>query len=176
MQPQNITALIETIAAISSDLTLDEFTQRITRFIGAAGCLIFRFQPENESLVVLADYMSPPIQTAFDVGSIGMVYPLTHYPALVQVRQAQTLCIISIDDPTTIETEKELLHARQCREAVIIPMVCQTRTIGALSLFLNNQDGFTQEQERFCRVLANQAAVAIDSYLHESRHHQVLRS
>ena len=84
-----MTTLLEIISSVSSTLTLDEilaeFTERITQLVGVDGCTIFRCQHETDTIIVLANSVSPKIETPFgDVSHVGATYPLTPYPAIAQ--------------------------------------------------------------------------------------------
>ncbi|MBN1218575.1 MAG: GAF domain-containing sensor histidine kinase [Anaerolineae bacterium] len=177
-----LTAILEITSAISSTLTLDEilarFTEKMTRLVGADGCTLFRCQPEAEALVVLADYVSPEVQTPFDdVSHLGAKYPLQHYPITAQVLQQQTPQTIYRDNPHADEAQTGLLDAFHWSGVLMVPLVCQGKAIGLLSLYLaDRQHRFTEDEVSLCQGLAGQVAVAIenDRLYHEADEGQLI--
>ena len=165
-----IITLLEIISSLSSPLTLDEilveFTEKITRLVGADGCTIFWRRPETDTIVVLANYVSPEIETPFGNGShIGAGYPLAPYPAIAQVLDKQTPLIIYADDPRTDEAEKGLLNALDWEGVLMMPMLRRGQAVGLLNLYIDDKRHhyFIDDDVTLCQALANHAAILIEN-------------
>ncbi|MFC1976262.1 GAF domain-containing protein [Chloroflexota bacterium] len=165
-----ITTVLEIISSLASTLTLDEtlveFTEKITQLVDADSCTIFRFQRETETLVVLADYVSPGIMAPFDnISHVGATYPLARYPATAQVLREQAPLIIYADDPAVDEAEKELLDVFQGDGALKVPLLGKGQTVGLLSLHVGDRYHhlFTDEEVALCQALAGQVALVIEN-------------
>jgi signal transduction histidine kinase len=165
-----ITTVLEIISSISSPLTLDEtlaeFTEKTTQLVGADGCTIFQCQPETDTMVVLAHYMSPEIETPFgEVSHVGASYPLARYPAIAQALGEQTPLIIYSDDPKTDEAEKGLLNALHWQGVLMTPMLSKRQTVGLLNLYVDDKrhHQFSDNDVSLCQALANHAAILIEN-------------
>lgn len=171
-----IASLLEHIASLSSQtLTLAEslagLTQALSRFFEADGCTIYRWEDDSEAVVVLADYVSPEVETPFhNVSHIGAAYPLVDFPATARVLQEQEPLLVFIDDQQADEAEKNLLEAFHWTGALIIPMLYQEQAIGLLKLAIADvqQHHFSEEEMALGQALANQTAIALkNSQLYE---------
>ncbi len=166
-----IAPLLEQIAAVASKSlplseTLAGLTEVLARFIAVDGCTILRWDRDLDKIVVLADYVSPLVDTPFaNVTHVDAAYPLDHFPATARILQEHTPLIVYAADPHTDEAEKNLLEAFQWAGVLIVPMLCQDQAIGLVKLAVAGPQArqFAPEEVAFCQTLANQIALAIQN-------------
>jgi signal transduction histidine kinase len=166
-----IAPLLEQIAAVSSKSlplseTLTGLTEALALFIEVDGCTILRWDRDLDKIVVLADYVSPLVDTPFaNVTHVGAAYPLDHFPATARILQEHAPLIVYAADPHTDEAEKNLLEAFQWTGVLIVPMLCQDQAIGLVKLAVAGPQArqFSPEEVAFCQTLANQIALAIQN-------------
>jgi signal transduction histidine kinase len=167
---QELTEVLEVISSISSILSLDEIlaevTERTARIVGADSCAISEWNWESNSLVVLADYVSPQADLPFEnSSSVGATYPLAHFSPTEAALRKHIPLIVYVDDPDADEAEKELLQALGWNGVLMAPMVYKGQAIGLMQVYLDvkSQYRFRDEDVTLCQTLANQAAVAIEN-------------
>ncbi|MBN1994741.1 MAG: GAF domain-containing sensor histidine kinase [Anaerolineae bacterium] len=165
-----IAPVLDIISSLSAPAALDEllaeFIAKTVQLAGADGGTVFKGQAKSDTIIVLANYVSPAVSTPFgDVSHQGAAYPLAHYPAMAQALRAQTPLLVRVDDPAVAEADKELLSAFHWTGALLIPMARQQQAVGLLSLYVVNwRDGqFTAEVVQLCQTLANQAALILEN-------------
>ncbi|MEW5961618.1 MAG: GAF domain-containing protein, partial [Chloroflexota bacterium] len=161
--------LLELIAAVSAKTlplneTLAMLTAALAQLARVDGCTILRWDRELDKIVVLADYVSPQVDTPFaNVSHVGAAYPLIDFPATAYVLQEHAPLVVDLADPQVDEAEKNLLEAFQWARALLIPMLYHDQAVGLLKLAVaQRQDGqFTGEDGGLYQALANQIALAI---------------
>ena len=165
-----IASVYEVISSISSTLDLDEIlaevTEKTARIVGAGGCAISVWDRENDTLVVLADYVSPQVNApTHAIGDIGAAYPLAYYPATERVLKEHVPLSVCVDDPTADEAERELLQALQWGGVLLVPILNKGQAVGLMEVYLKQKHRyqFTKDDVVLCQVLSNQAAVAIEN-------------
>ena len=167
---REVTAVLEVISSISSTQALDEVlaqvTEKIAQMVGADGCAISRWDRENDTVVVLADYVSPEVAVPEDdVNDVGAAYPLAYYPATAQVLNDHLPQIIYTDDPEADEAERELLKAFRWGGVLMLPMLYQGQAIGLMEIYVEEgrHQVFTEQDIALCQALANQVAVVMEN-------------
>lgn len=167
---REVAAVLKIISSISSTLALDEIlaevTEKTAQIVGVDGCAISEWDRENDTVIVLADYVSPEAAIPFaDISDVGAAYPLAHYPATARILNEHTPLIVYVDDPAADEAEKELLKAFQWDGVLMVPMLNKGQSVGLMEVYLNDRRHypFTEEDVTLCQALANQAAVAIEN-------------
>lgn len=165
-----IAAIYEVISAISSTLDLDEIlaevAEKTAQIVGAGGCAISAWDRENDTLVVLADYVSPQVKApTYAIGDIGAAYPLAYYPATARVLKEHVPLSVYVDDPTADEAERDLLQALQWGGVLLVPVLNKGQAVGLMEVYLKQKHRyqFTKDDVVLCQVLSNQAAVAIEN-------------
>ncbi len=163
-------AVLEIIASISADLTLDEIlyliTEKTTRFLTVDGCAISLWNREQNALVVKADYTAPGAAVEKDdIYDIGQAYYLQDYPATAKVLLNHIPTVVYVDDPLADEQERALLKHYHWQGVLMLPMVYKTETIGLMEIYTDRTDPaeFSLNMIKLCQILANQAAVAIQN-------------
>jgi signal transduction histidine kinase len=167
---RDVDAILEIMSSISSSLALDEIlaevTEKTAQILEADSCAISRWDRENNTVVVLADYVSPEVAIPLDdVNDVGAAYPLAHYPATARVLSEHTPLVVYADDPAADEAEKELLKAFEWDGVLMVPMLYKERAVGLMEVYLDDRlrYQFADDDVILCQALANQAAIAIQN-------------
>ena len=126
---QEIAELLQIIAYIPAttpalDTVLAEVAEKAAQLFCADGCTVAEWDQENNTIVVLADYVSPQVDTPFEnVNHVGAAYPLAHYPASAQLLREHSPLIVYLDDSAADEAEKSLLEIFQWDAVLIVPLL-----------------------------------------------------
>ncbi len=165
-----VATILEIISSISSTLALDEILAKVTektaQIVDADSAAISLWDRENDTVIVLADYISPHIVIPEDdINDVGTSYPLADYPATVQVLREQVSLIIDVDHPAADKAEQNLLKVFQWAGVLMVPMLYKGQAIGLMELYVDHGRYFlfTEDKVTLCQALANQAAVAIEN-------------
>jgi signal transduction histidine kinase len=165
-----VATIFELISAISSTLTLDDILARVTektaQIIGADSCAISLWNRENDTVVVLADFISPDvIIPKDDIYDVGVAYPLTNFPATARVLHQRVPLIIDVDHPVADKAEQDLLKVFRWTGVLMVPMLYKDQAIGLMELYVDQGRlvRFTEDKVKLCQALANQAAIAIEN-------------
>jgi len=165
-----LSTILEIVSFIASDLEPDEiltrFSEKLSRLVGADSCTIARWEQEEGTIVVIADYISAKAETPFrDVNQVGAAYPLLNYPATAEVLRQQTPLIVYFDDPAADGAEKDLLEIFQWDGVLLVPILYQGQTLGLLKLAVadKQRQQFSADDVALGQTLANQAALIIEN-------------
>jgi signal transduction histidine kinase len=164
-----VVAILEIMASISSTLALDEILAQIVektaQIMGADGCAISLWNAQENTIVVMADYIAPEARIEDDVQDVGRAYSLDQFPATARVLQEQIPLVVYADDSASDTFEKGLLKLLQWDGVLMLPMVYKGRPIGLMEIYTDDQQRyrFNQDNIRLCQALAIQAAVAIEN-------------
>jgi NtrC-family two-component system sensor histidine kinase KinB len=173
-------ALREVSTAVSSTLDLDEIlaeiTQKTARIVGSDSCAISRWNSENNTLLLLAEYIAGEgVFPNGHVNNMSQVYALADYPATELVLREHQPLIVYVDDPAADEAERRLLRASERDGVLMVPMLYKEQAIGLMQLHVEDRrrHQFCDEDVTLCQALANQAAVAMENarlYEEERQH------
>ncbi len=165
-----LAAILDIVALTAADLSWDEILAELPRQIGQLvevdGCTLAVWDQENNKVVVVADHVAPGIETPFaGVNHVGAAYPLSHFPATVQVLEQQSPLIVYFDDPAADQAEKELLETFRWGGALLLPVLFQGRTLGLLRLAIadKQRQSFTNEQVVLGQTLAGQVGLVLEN-------------
>jgi NtrC-family two-component system sensor histidine kinase KinB len=173
-------ALREVSTAVSSTVDLDEIlaeiTQKTARIVGSDSCAISRWDSENNTLLLLAEYIAGEgVIPNGHFKDVGQGLDLADYPATGLVLREHFPLIVYVDDPAADEAERRLLRASERDGVLMVPMLYKEQAIGLMQLHVENRGRhqFCDEDVTLCQALANQAAVAMENarlYEEERRH------
>lgn len=164
-----VAAILEIIASISSTLALDEIlaevAEKTAQIMAADGCAISLWDPDKDEIVVMADYIVPAARIENDIEDIGQAYALADFPATAQVLRQQIPLVTYANDPTGDPVEESLLRLFQWAGVLMLPMIYKGRTIGLMEIYTDDRERYQFDDKRIkvCQALANQAAVAIEN-------------
>ncbi|MBI1879779.1 MAG: GAF domain-containing sensor histidine kinase [Chloroflexi bacterium] len=165
-----VATFLEIISSFSSTLALDEILARVTektaQVVGADSCAISLWDRISDTVIVLADYISPEVVIPDDdINDIGLPYPLANYPATARVLHEQVPFIIDVDHFTTDEAEQNLLKIFQWASLLMLPLLYKGQATGLMELYVDHGRPFrfTEDKVALCQALASQAAIAIEN-------------
>ncbi len=165
-----LSTILEIVSFTASDLESDEiltrFSEKLSQLVGADSCTIARWEQEEGTIVVIADYISVKAETPFrDVNQVGAAYPLLNYPATAEVLRQQTPLIVYFDDPAADSAEKDLLEIFQWDGVLLVPILYQGQSLGLLKLAVadKQRQQFSADDVALGQTLANQAALIIEN-------------
>jgi GAF domain-containing protein len=154
-----IATILEIIASISSNLALDEIlaeiVEKTAQIMGADGCAISLWDAQNNTVVVMADYIAPEARIEDDVQDIGKAYSLDYFPATVRVLQEQIPLIVYADDSASDTFEKGLLKLFQWAGVLMLPMVYKGQTIGLMEIYTDDEERYQFNQVVVRAVLSS---------------------
>ncbi len=163
-------ALREVSTAISSTLDLDEIlveiTQKTAQIVGADSCAISRWDCQNNTLFLLAEYVAAEgVIADGHPNDMSRGVDLADYPAAERVLREHIPLIIYLDDTAADEAERRLLSASDQGGVLMVPMLYQEHAIGLMELHIEDRrrHQFSAEDVALCQALANQAAVAMEN-------------
>ena len=150
--------------AITSQAKLDDvlkvITEEITDLLGVTGCAISKWEPEEDTLILLYDYSIVWSNTE----SPGKVYHLENYPLTKKVLVERVARQIHVSAPEINPAEKALLQAEGIETLLMLPMIYQNRVIGLLELMDDwSKRIFTPQEIALAQLQANQGANAIEA-------------
>jgi two-component system NarL family sensor kinase len=165
-----LTPILDIIASLGTAQEWEEllatFAEKMACIAATDNCTITRWEEEDETIVVVADYVSPNVETPFrEVNQISAAYPLSRYPATARLLRRQTPLIIYYDDPDGDEAEKDLLDVFQWAGVLMVPIVYQGRTLGLIKLAVVEKrvGQFAPTDVSLCQILASQAGLLIEN-------------
>ena len=103
---------------------------------------------------------------------LNTFFNLADRPALLSTLTQQRPIVFQLSNPLLDETERANMVKYGCQSILIVPLVVKGETIGWTELCENRSERlFTADEVRLARVLANQAAVALENaqYLRQTQ-------
>ncbi len=173
---RELTILQSAGAAITSRLdlryVLDTVAQEMTRLVGVERCVIFEWQETEDHITKIAQFGPEgwwrPLLVPERLDLAG--YPLTRSVLEEQIPEQMNISRFGVDP-------FELAYMRQVgiKTLLMLPMVFQRRVLGLVKLEDSRAEReFTYQEISMTRLLANQAASAIENaQLFEQAQHEI---
>ncbi len=162
---EELSILLETTKAVSSTLDLEEvlkiIARQMTLVAGASGCAISRWNRDADSVETWVDWFNHGTPY-FD--EPGATYPLKKYPVTREVLEKLRPIVVQVSDPNADPAEVALLRMQETESLLMLPLVINNQAIGLVELDKEFGEGvFTHSDIEHCRVLVNQAEIAIQN-------------
>jgi signal transduction histidine kinase/DNA-binding response OmpR family regulator len=159
---EQLEALGEVGQAVSSSLDLDQVLATIimhaVQLSGTDGGSIFEFDDADQAFVVRTAYgTSDELVDALRRTHIGLHETLVGRSA----REGQPLQIADLDIEQQLDAHLLRLHDAGWRSLVAVPMLHETRIVGALVVRRRGPGGFSEEICELLQTFASQSALAI---------------
>lgn len=158
--------ILEITKCISSNLdfqdVLKTIVNKVAEYTLADRCSIILIDGNNKTGYVLASHDSPDINK--------LKIDLEKYPEIFRTLETGDVVIVNdINVDPLMKSVRETLNQIQVKALLVIPIIYQEETIGALFLKIRkSHHEFTTEHIRFCKVVANTSANAIkNAQFHE---------
>ena len=162
----HLVAVVDILQGIAAARNFVEILQTIARKLGEAYGL-------DRSSVYLADSGNVRLMATYEDPSVNnLIVDLNRYPELRQaLNSGETVFIPDAAEDPMLHAVRDTLDARNVRSILVTPIRWRGATIGAI--FLRTERGasaFTQEDVRFCQVIASLTATALrNAHRQESR-------
>jgi len=170
---RELLALQSAAAATSSSLDLsfllDTVTWEMTNLLQSSGCIIFELDQEGSQILGAADY------EASLGGGVAHIapQPLSDYPLRKGVLNERYAA--QVDFSTADAAEQAFMARRGTMSQLLLPMVFQERVVGLVIVTQNDRERvFSDREISLGRLLANQAAIAVENArLYERAHREI---
>lgn len=157
-------ALLDAVAAISSQLEVrsvaQEAARQIAAFTSSDVCAISKWDRQRGVVVLWAEYrkgQTSPSKVPY------LPYNLSEYPLTEKVLNSGKPVQIHLGDPKMDETEKLILLGQGANSLLMLPLFAQEHTIGLIEVF-NSEAAlvFSEVDIDHVLVLASHAGISID--------------
>jgi len=151
--------ILEITQSVSSSLDINEvlriMVNKVGLYIDADRCSIILVDGQKEYGYVMASNDSPNINK--------LQIDLIKYPEIRKALETgETVIINDVDDDNIMNDVREILNQINIKSLLVIPISYQSEVIGTLFLkVIRDKRVFTQEEIRFCQIIANTSANAI---------------
>lgn len=163
---QELTSLQAAVVAITASLdlryVLDSVVQEMVKLLDVESCTISEYNNTDQTATQIAAYHIT--NGWWDSNSTAPVYHLRDYPLTKSVLEEQHVEQITFSQPYADPAESAYMQAAQLKTLMMLPMVFQRRVVGLVELEdRRTERSFTQQEISMARLLANQAASAIEN-------------
>ncbi|MCC7201555.1 MAG: diguanylate cyclase [Nitrospirae bacterium] len=151
--------ILEITQSVSSSLDINEvlrtMVNRVGLYIEADRCSIILVDRKKEHGYVVASHDVPEVSQ--------LQIDLIKYPEIRKALETrETVIINDIDDDVIMNDVRNTLNQADIKSLLVIPISYQSEVIGTLLLkVVREKRIFTQEEIRFCQIIANTSANAI---------------
>ena len=162
-------------STLSAREVLERAAQHLVEVLQVTNCTISLLDPQEEALVVEADY-TPPERQSEDPSppEVGRLYLLADYPATRRLLQEGGFLVVRADDPTADPAEKAWMQAFGYRTCLMLPLWIRGRPVGLIEASDVRLRTFTDEEIQLARALADQISVALaNARLYEAEQRRV---
>ncbi|MBE7471111.1 MAG: hypothetical protein DPW09_17940 [Anaerolineae bacterium] len=167
-ETSSVIAAARDVAAVLSTL-IRQMAQALNVSMGH----IVSWDKQRTVGVIRAEFLTPG-STSSNGTETGRTFNLTQRPALLPIQQQQAL-VFQANDPTLDEAERREMVKRGCVSRLLVPLVVKNEAIGWAELWETRQERiFTADEIRLARMLANQAAVALENLQYLKQTQQAL--
>jgi PAS domain S-box-containing protein len=161
------TTLREAFGVISSTLdlsvVLNYIAEYICRAIDATSAYISSWRPETKTSIVLAEYFGPRASAQERVSDLGTTYTENHVEFLEALLTNQPW-IDYVNASDLPEHDREHMQQYGAQTVMYIPLHIRGQPIAYAEVWESQrQREFTFEEIVLCRIIAQQAAVAIEN-------------
>ena len=156
----DLIAVIESMRALASAgdaaEALSLFARELTLLFDASGCLVSSYQAEEQTVTDWAGYVIPPAE----LDTLSTDYHLDDFPATRAVLDELIESSITLGVEGD-EREQALLAETDFQAVLMAPLVIAGTARGLIELYDTRARVYTQQERRFCRLLADQAGIVL---------------
>jgi putative nucleotidyltransferase with HDIG domain len=156
----DLIAVIESTRALASAADAPEamalFARQLTMLFDASACAISSYDPETSMVTDWAAYVVPPAR----LNVVAQDYPLADYPVTQRVLTELVEIATAIGDGGD-RSEHALLEKQGYKAVLLAPLVMGAAPAGLIELFDARERVFSEEERRFCRLLADHAGIVL---------------
>ena len=156
----DLIAVIESTRALASAADTNDamslFARELTLLFNASVCLISSYDRETQQVTDWAAHVVPPAT----FNTIAEDYSLSDYPATQRVIRDLVSVGTTIGDDGD-PAEHALLESLGFKALMMTPLVMRGKAVGLVELYDANAREFTRDDQRFCRLLCDQAGIVL---------------
>lgn len=159
--------LYETNSAIASThdtgTVLKILIRQMVQVLNVSSGQIISWNKQQHTGTTQAEYFKNGLVTSAQTLKPGPTFDLAQRPWLLAMQNQQPV-VFQLSDPGLAETERQEMTERDCRSRLLVPLVVKDEAIGWAELWESRQERhFSSDDIRLARLLANQAAVALEN-------------
>ncbi len=166
------TRTLETVNDISIDvaktLELNDLLTKIARWIvesvGATSAYVCDYEPEKDSIRVMAEYFGSEANPCERRSDLGKKYSIREdFPGAPQrIDNPRGYSVYHVDDVELTESERHNLQSYGANSILSVPFRVENRVVGFVEIWDSRQRRqFTQDEIDLVCLIANQVAVSI---------------
>ena len=162
------TAILKASTAVSSSLSfkdiLTELAKQLVQSVKATCAYIVQLQPETETAVIVAEFISPQPPAHKFVSSLNAVHSFPHdYIGDTTWLDKGVPYIRHIDTPDLPEELRKHMQMYDGKSILSLPLTVKGKTFGYVQLWQSgHRRTFTEQQVAICVGIAQQAAIAFE--------------
>jgi PAS domain S-box-containing protein len=165
---RELALLFKASTAISTSLDVDTVlqatAQQVTAALAVDACALSAWDRDQNSLVMLLDYVTESLAGRWKPDPPGTIYPLEEYPSSRQMLAGRQPLVVQASDPEAEPRTLTWMKHKGVQSLLMVPLVVRDRAIGALELMqVGAERAFTPTEISLCQTLANQAAAALEN-------------
>lgn len=170
--------LYETNSAIASardiETVLKILIRQMVQILDVNSGHIVSWNKVQNTGTIQANFQGNGLTPAGQTAHIGPTFDLAQRPWLLAMQNQQPV-VFQLSDPGLAESERQEMNGRGCRSRLLVPLVVKDEAIGWVELGETRQERrFSSDDIRLARLLANQAAVALDNLQYLKQTQQAL--
>ncbi len=139
------------------------FARELTILFDASACLISTYEQRSDHVTDWAAFVIPPAQLNIEAED----YALNDYPMTRRVlRELIEVSTVVGDDADS--AEQTFLEHAGFRSSLLVPLVIGGSAAGLIEVLDTRRRTFTDAEHRYCRLLADNAGIALGASEHAS--------
>lgn len=157
-------AATDLATTLNSNELLTKIIRHLTEAIQATSGYILALYPEQQQVVVLAEYWSPYVREEEKNSDLGRTYHLADYPKVAHAITDKTIITFHDDDTDLQPHEKQQLLDYGIKSVLIVPFVVGGRVLGEAEIWESRYHRtFTPHEINLAQAIAQHAASVIDN-------------
>ncbi len=162
---RQLLALQSAGAAVTSSLDLQHVLETVTgemaNLLDGTACAISKWDQEADTAAVMFEYAP---DDWWDDGEIEMeIVSLEDFPLTKRVLVERCIQQVSLSDPDADSDEVAYMQEFDIENLLMLPMIYQDRVVGLVEIMDRSERPPTEQEISLARMLADQAAIAIEN-------------
>ena len=157
---EELIAVLDATRSLAAAADLDEamslLARQLTELFEATACVISRYDADAGQVTDWAAFVRPPAR----LNTVVEAYGLEEYPATRRVLE-DLIEVATTVGQTGDAAEQELLVEMGYGAAAMVPLVVGGQAAGLIEVYDTRARLFTQNELRYCRLLADQAGTVL---------------
>jgi two-component sensor histidine kinase len=154
-------AIAATASSLDLPFLLETVTWEMVKLLEVDGCTILEWDPDADTLAVIAEYGSTDW---WGDGKAGKIYRVSDYPLRRQALAERCTQQLSLNEADPDLAEAAHMRSNEIQTLLILPMIFQARVVGLMEISQARAGrAFADNEITLGQLLANQAASAIEN-------------